>query len=323
MKPVVLVTAAIPKDGLEALFAQCEVYYPEKAPFTPEDLLRLAPQVDAVLACGAVDAAWIGAAKKLRVVSNYGVGYDRVDVAALTAARIPLTNLPDETAYPTAELAMALLLALRRRIAELDRRVRIDAPERAFGMGRFMGHSMAGSTLGIVGMGNIGRMVRDMALAFGMRVVYHNRTVLPQALAGEASWMPLEALLRSSDAVTLHCPLTPQTHGLIGTGELASMKLGAVLINTARGAVVDTQALIAALQEKRIAGAALDVYPDEPHIPEALRHLDNVVLTPHIGTNTVEDRQKMCAKAAQNILEVLAGKRPERVVNPEVYEVRG
>lgn len=322
MKPVVLVTAAIPKDGLEALFAQCEVVYPEKGTFTPEEMMRLAPEVDAVLACGSMDAAWIGAAKKLRVVSNYGVGYDRVDVAALTAAGIPLTNLPDETAGPTAELAMALLLALRRRIAELDRRVRIEAPERAFGMGRFMGHSVAGTTLGIVGMGNIGRKVRDMALAFGMRVVYHNRTALPRTLAGEAAWMPLEDVLATSDAVTLHCPLTPQTQGLIGTGELARMQPSAVLINTARGAVVDHPALIAALQEGRIAGAALDVYPDEPHIPEALRSLDHVVLTPHIGTNTVADRRKMCAKAAQNILDVLAGKRPERVVNPEAYQSR-
>ncbi len=321
MRPTVLITHRLPQAGLEALFAACDVYYPKHASaFSREELLRLAPEVDGVLAGGAVDAEFVRAAGKLRIVSNYGAGYDRVDVAALTRARVPLTNLRAEVAYPTAELAMALLLAVYRRIAELDRKLRAGEPEQLFGMGKHMGHSLRGHLLGIVGMGNIGRIVRDMASAFGMRTAYYNRNPLPDAQAGGAEWMPLEELLARSDAVTLHCPLNEQTRGLIGSAALARMKPSAVLINTARGAVVDHEALIAALREGRIGGAGLDVFPDEPHIPEALLARDDVVLMPHVGTNVVEARIDMNARAAQNILDALAGKRPECVVNPEVYE---
>ncbi len=320
MKPTVLITAPIPKPGLEALQTRCQVLYPPaQAAFTPSEMLGFAPQVDAVLACGAIDAAFVAAAKKLRVVSNYGVGYDRVDVAALTRAGIPLTNLPEETTGPTAELTMALLLSLSRRITELDHKLRTQAPEGVFGLGRHMGHSLEGRTLGIVGMGRIGRAVRDMATAFGMRVVYHNRTPLSPDLAGQTAYLPLDDLLAASDAVTLHCPLTPATQGLLSAARIAHMKRGAMLINTARGAVVDTTALLEALTSGHLSGAGLDVYPDEPHIPAPLLTLEQVVLTPHIGTNTYEARKAMAARAAQNILDVLDGGRPARVVNPEVY----
>lgn len=287
--------------------------------FSREELLRLAPEADAVLACGPLDAEFVLAAGKLRIVSNYGAGYDRVDVAALTRAGVPLTNMREETAYSTAELAMALLLAVYRRIAELDRGLRAGEPEQLFGMGKRMGHNLRGHTLGIVGMGTIGRMVRDMARAFGMRVVYHNRSPLSEEQAAGAVWMPLKELLAASDAITLHCPLGEQTRGLIDAEALARMKPGAVLINTARGAVVDHGALIGALRAGRIGGAGLDVFPEEPLIPEELLKLDNVVLLPHVGTNTVEARIGMNARAAQNILDTLAGRRPECVVNPKVY----
>jgi glyoxylate reductase len=323
MRPVVLITHRLPKAGLEALFAACEVRYPEHAPaFSAEELLRMAPEADAVLAAGPLDAAFARAAGRLRVVSNYGAGYDGVDVAALTRAGVPLTNLRRETASPTAELAMTLLLMVSRRAAELDRRLRADAPERAFGMGLHMGHSLRGRALGILGMGEIGGLVRGLAQAFGMRVAYHNRAPLPEALAGGARWLPLGELLAHSDALTLHCPLTEQTRGLIDAAALARMKPGAVLINTARGAIVDHGALIDALAGGRLGGAGLDVFPEEPSVPDALRRMDNVVLTPHIGTNTIEARAEMCAKAAQNILDALAGRRPESLVNPEAYRNR-
>ncbi len=321
MKPTAIVTHRIPKPGLESLFEACDVRYPEHAyAFSAQELLALAPEAEAVLACGALDAEFIRAAGKLRVVSNYGAGYDQVDVAALTRASVPLIKLSDETAGSTAELAMTLLLTASRRVAELDRLVRTVPPPNAFGMGLHTGHSVAGKTLGIVGMGSIGRRVRAMAQAFGMCVVYHNRQPLSAQLAGGAEWMPLNELLSCSDAISLHCPLTPETRHLIDAAALARMKPEALLINTARGAIIDFNALIAALNAGAIGGAGLDVYPHEPFIPEALLRMDNVVLTPHIGANTHETRQAMSAKCAQNILDVLAGRRPEQVVNSEVYE---
>ncbi len=319
MRPTVIVTHRIPQQGMQPLLAQYTVHYPDAYAYTEQELIALAPHADAVLAGGRVSRAFIEAAGKLRIVSNYGVGYDAVDVAALTERRIPLTNLPDECAAPTAEVAMALLLAVSRRVAEQDRALRMSPPEQAFGMGKNMGHCLYGRTLGIVGMGRIGRLVAGMARAFGMRVVYHNRTALPPELAGEAVFLPLDALLEQSDAVTLHCPLTDATRGLIGAAQLARMKPDAVIINTARGAVMDYGALIEALTRGGIGGAGLDVFPDEPHVPAALLALDNVVLTPHIGCNAHEARAAMCAQAVKHITQALAGQRPDHVVNPEIY----
>ncbi len=319
MRPTVIVTHRIPQQGMETLLAQYTVHYPQAYAYTEQELLDLAPQADAVLAGGRVSRAFVEAAGKLRVVSNYGVGYDAVDVAALTERRIPLTNLPDECAAPTAEVAMALLLAVSRRVAEQDRVLRAAAPERAFGMGKNMGHCLYGRTLGIVGMGRIGQLVAGMARAFGMRVVYHNRAPLPPELAGDAAYLPLEALMEESDAVTLHCPLTEGTRGLIGAAQLARMRPDAVIINTARGAVMDYDALAVRLADGAIGGAGLDVFPDEPHVPAALLKLDSVVLTPHIGCNAYEARAAMCAQAVRHIEQALAGQRPEHVVNPEIY----
>ena len=315
----VVITHRVPMRGLEALEARFEVVAPQEAAFTQEELMALAPDAVAVISVGMVNEAFVRAAPRLRVVSNYGAGYDRVDVAALTAVGVPLTVLTDEVAVPTAELTLALLLAASRRVGELNQLLRTGAPEDAFGIGKRMGHSLAGRTLGIVGMGHIGRRVRDLARAFGMRVVYSNRNRLAPALEDGAEYLPLEALVAQADAVTLHCPLNAQTHGLLSASLIARMKPDAVLINTSRGAVADTEALIDALAHGRIAGAGLDVYPDEPHVPAALLALPNVVLTPHVGSNTEEARALMGAQVARNILCVLDGQRPAHVVNPEVF----
>ncbi len=309
----VLITHAIPRPGLEGLFDTCRVFYPEDAIcFTEEEIMRILPECDAVLAGGAMTREMIAAAPKLRIISNYGAGYDRVDVDAADEMGVIVTNIPDSTTDSTAELAFALMLDARRRIAELDRMLRSEPSERAFGMGRHMGHNLRGSALGIIGMGRIGGRLREMALAFGMKVIYHNR----RPIAGlEAEYRALPDLLGEADVISLNCPMTAETQGLIGRAEFMQMKKGAVLINTSRGGVVDTEALIEALESGRLGGAGIDVYPQEPQVPEALKKMENVVLTPHIGTNTYEARKGMAEAAVERILCVRDGVEPPNMVN--------
>ena len=323
MKETVIVTHPIPRAGLKALFDRFEVYYPENGRhFTTQELLERLPACDAALACGPFTAEMITASPKLKIISNYGAGYDRVDVSAADEAGVIVTNIPDSTAEPTAELAFALLIDCYRRISWLDRHMRADAPEKSFGMGLNMAHDLAGSTLGIVGMGRIGQALCRMARAFGMNIAYHNRHRLPPEKENGAAYMSLDELLKVSDAVSIHCPLTEETRGLIGQRELALMKTGAVLINTSRGGTVDYIALCDALEEGKLRGAGLDVFPDEPHVPERLLRLDNVTLTPHVGTNTYEARDAMAAACAERIIDVLDGRRPPNMVNRALAKAR-
>ena len=188
-----------------------------------------------------------------------------------------------------------------------------------FEMGYDMGNTLEGARLGIIGMGHIGRKLKDMARAMGMKVSYYNRRPLPPALSDLAAYRPLEELLAESDVVSIHCPLNQDSASLINAERLTLMKPGAVLINTARGGVVDMEALIEALSTGRLMGAGLDVYPDEPHVDGRLLKMPNVVLTPHIGANTVETRVKMAQACQARILDALSGRRPANVVNPEIY----
>lgn len=294
----------------------CNVTLPPsgRISFSRDEIIKLLPDMDAVLACSAFDAAMIEAAPKLKIISNYGAGYDRIDTRAAAARGIFVTNIPDSTMYATAELALALLLALERRVCELDRALHAGRND-LFGMGKCMGGTLRGKTLGIVGMGHIGRALADMAAAMGMNIVYHNRRRLPEAQARGCKYMELDALIKCCDALSINCPLTDATRGLIGRREIALMKSSAVIINVARGAILDMDALIKALQTGRIAGAGLDVYPNEPEVPEALRKMENVVLTPHIGSNVLETREMMAAACAERILAALEGGRPENIVN--------
>lgn len=315
----VVITHAIPKPGLERLFEECRVYYPEHASvYSGEELMKLLPECDAVLAGGAMTGEMIQCAKKLKIISNYGAGYDKVDVDAADEAGVLVTNIPDSTSYSTAEAAFALMITAQRRIAELDRMLRTQPSQNAFGMGKHMGHNLMGSTLGIVGMGRIGRTLAGMAKAFGMKVIYHNRRRIEGM---EADWRSLDDLLAGADIVSLNCPLTDETRGLIGKAQFDRMKEGAVLINTARGGVVDTGALIEALASGKLGGAGIDVYPNEPEVPEELKSFENVVLTPHIGTNTHEARKGMAAAAAERIFAVRDGKTPENIVNRNLRKV--
>ena len=315
-KMKVIVTHPIPAEGLAALYERYEVLYPEgRGPYTPEEMMALLPECDAVLACGAMPREQIEAAPRLKIISNFGAGYDRVDVDAADDCGVLVTNIPDSTSESTAELAFALLVSVYRRVAELNAMLRAAPPENAFGMGKHMGHNLAGATLGIVGMGRIGRRLAQMARAFGMEVVYHNRKRLDPDQEAGACYLGLEELLARADAVSVNCPLTPETRGLIGAREIGLMKPGAVLINTSRGGTVDYDALCDALEAGRLRGAGLDVFPDEPHVPERLLALRCVTLTPHVGTNTHEARRGMAEACAARIIDALEGRTPPNIVN--------
>jgi len=237
----------------------------------------------------------------LQLVANYGVGYDPVDVDACRARGVAVTNTPGVLNAATADLAFALVLATRRRVVEGDRLVRERRWGSTWSEGPFLGRDLAGATLGIVGMGRIGAAVAQRASAFEMRVLHHRRTN-----TGGPGYRGLDDLLRESDVVSLHLPLTTETTGVISRQRLALLRDGATLVNTARGAVVDEEALVDELVSGRI-GAGLDVFVHEPHVPEALVGLPNVVLTPHIGSATVETRAAMTRLVVDNVLALERG----------------
>jgi glyoxylate reductase len=253
------------------------------------------------------------AGPRLRIVANFGVGYDSVDIEEATRRGIVVSNTPDVLTEATAELTIALLLTLLRRIAEGDRLVRRQE-EWALAPTFMLGEGLGGKTIGIVGLGRIGREVARLAEAFGMRVV-HTRG------SGQYEELPLDLLLAEANVVSLHVPLTSETRHLVGARELALMRQDAVLVNVSRGPVVDEAALVAALREGRIAGAALDVYEDEPEVSAGLLELENVVLSPHLGSSTHAAREAMgmlCADALEAVL--LREELPAHAVNPEAWD---
>lgn len=308
----ILITHGIPAEGFSLLEGH-EIIMPEPlAAYTMEELAELIADADAVVAGGKLPGEVIRRGVKLRIIANYGAGYDGVDVAAAAACGVLVTNIPDTVTRDTAELAIALMLAVSRRVGEMNLRLRREPSPTLFGMGRHMGRSLRGQTLGIVGCGRIGRCTARIAAALGMRVLGYSRS---GADASVCEPVDLPTLLREADVVSLHCPLTDATRGLINAEAFRQMKPGAILINTARGAVVDTEALLAALDSGALSGAGLDVYPDEPNIPAALLERNNVVCTPHVGTNTEQTRREMAEACSRQILDALAGKRPENIVN--------
>lgn len=307
------VTNRVPEPAVELLRGAGEVRIDERERAIPRaDLLELVAGAEAVLALlhDRVDEELLEAAgPRLRCVANVAVGYDNVDLAAAERRGVVVTNTPGVLDDATADLTMALILAATRRVAEGDRLVRSGQPW-SWGMGFMLGSSLQGKRLGIVGLGGIGTRVAERARAFGMEIAYHSRHPSPAESALEAERLSLPQLLASSDVVSLHCPLTPETHHLIGAGELQAMGPGAVLVNAARGPIVDEVALAAALAEGRIAAAGLDVFEREPEVEPGLLGLDNVVLTPHLGSATVETRTAMAELAARNAISVLRGQGP-------------
>jgi glyoxylate reductase len=322
----VLVTMKIPECGIGVLErAGLLVEASERSvPMARDELVERAAACDALVCMLAdrIDAALLDASPQLKAIANFAVGIDNVDVAAATARGIPVTNTPGVLTEATAELAWALILAAARRVVEGDRLVRSGgftgwAPTMLRGVQR------SGAARAIVGAGRIGTAAGLRAKAFGMRVLYFDKHRSERLEADGARRAELDEVLRESDIVSLHLPLTDETRHLIGAAELSRMKPTAVLVNTGRGALVDEAALVEALRERRIAAAGLDVYEREPALTPGLAALDNVVLLPHLGSATMAARDKMAAMATESVVAILDGRRPEHCVNPEVFDEPG
>ena len=292
----ILISHGLPTAGLEMLEGH-EILIPAPlTAFTRAEMLSLLPRAGAVIAAGLLDGEMIRAGSRLKLIANYGAGYDRVDVRTAADCGVMVTNIPEQVADATAELTIGLMLAASRRIGEMNLRLRRETPESLFGIGRNMGCSLRGRTLGIL----------------GMEVIAHNRHGADPALARNVSLTELQA---HADVLTIHCPLTAETRGLVDEGFLRGMKPGAILVNASRGGIVDYDALADALEQGRIFAAGLDVYPDEPHIPQRLLDQPRCVLTPHIGSNAADTREAMMRAICGQILDVLAGRRPVNIVN--------
>jgi len=322
----VCVTRTIPQAGIELLKGlpvELCLSGRDRAPERSE-LLELVRGCDAVLCTltETIDAEIMEAAgPKCRIFANCAVGYNNIDVKAASQRGILVSNTPGVLTDATADLTWALLLAAARRIVEADRYFR-TGQWAGWGPMQLLGYDLAGKTLGIVGAGRIGTAVARRAAGFSMRILYYSRQRHDQIEAAGGRFVDLQALLRESDFVSLHVPLTPQTKHLIGRAELALMKPTAILINTSRGPVVDENALVEALRAGTIAAAGLDVYENEPTPAEGLTALPNTVLLPHIGSATHETRNKMAAMAAENIVAALEGRKPPNLVNPEAWPGR-
>jgi glyoxylate reductase len=267
-----------------------------------------------------IDDEILAANPQLKVVANFAVGFNNIDVAAATRRRILVTNTPGVLTETTADMAFALLLSSARRLVEGDRFVRTRRWQ-GWGPLQFLGADVTGTTLGLIGLGRIGRAMVPRAKGFSMRVIYWNRTRLsPEEEASlGVSYRSMDDVLRESDFVSLHVALNADTRHLIGAAQLQLMKPTAYLINTARGPVIDERALVRALQDGTIAGAGLDVYEHEPLLEPELYELDNAVLPPHLGSATIGTRTRMGNMAARNCLAGCLGQRPPNLVNSEVW----
>jgi glyoxylate reductase len=319
----VYVTRMVPPENLERLRGHFDVEVNAlDRPLTRQELLEKVRGRDGLLTflTERVDAELLDAAgPQLKVVANFAVGFNNMDPAAATERGVVLANTPGVLDDATATLSFALLLAVARRVGEADRYIRAGRWTSAWSHDFFVGQDVAGKTLGIAGAGRIGRNLGRKARAFDMRLLYTKRS-RDEAFEREtgAVFVGKQSLFAQSDFVSLHVPLTPETHHYVGERELALMKPTAILINASRGPVVDERALVEALRERRIWGAGLDVFEDEPRLSPGLAELENVVIVPHIASATPQTRRAMGDAAIDNIRNVLAGAPPVSCVNPEV-----
>jgi len=327
LKPKVYVTRKIPEVGIKLLKKFCDVNYRDEVPPpSREELLDAVDDVDAIYCTlnERIDKEVMDKAGKLKVVGTMSVGVDHIDVEYATSKGIYVVHTPGVLTETVADHTWALLLATARRVVEADKTIRDGKWEIPWAPTMMLGYDVYGKTLGVIGVGRIGSAVARRAKGFNMRVLYYDivrRRDLEEELGIE--YVELDKLLRESDFVTLHVPLTPETKGLIKERELRLMKKTAILVNTSRGAVVDQRALTRALQEGWIAGAGLDVFEKEPiPVDDPLLKLENVVLTPHIGSASHDTRNKMAEYVADGIIKVLRGERPDNLFNPDVIEVR-
>jgi lactate dehydrogenase-like 2-hydroxyacid dehydrogenase len=310
MKKILIAYRLLP-EGLKDFEGKYEIVLPqEKSYFTKEEVANMIHDFEIFVPNFSfyTDKSIIDKATKLELISNYGVGYNNIDVDYATEKGVTVTNIPNSTREPTAEFAFALLLAAARKIGYYNRKLR--TPEGvSWSLYADCGLPVYGKTLGIIGMGRIGQSLARRAVASGMRIVYHNRNRLDTAIEQtyNARYVSFDELLRTADFISLNAPSTPETYHLIGETAFNKMKPTAVFINTARGNMVDEKALAKALKDEQIWAAALDVFENEPHILPELFELDNVVLAPHAATKTMEDRIAMSVEMAQNIVGFYEG----------------
>jgi lactate dehydrogenase-like 2-hydroxyacid dehydrogenase len=315
-KKKILISYPHLKKSLDKLNKDFELIYPPKNA-TQDDIIRLIADCDGLLSAFnmTIGKEIIDAGKKLKIISNYAVGFDNIDVDYATKKGIVVTNTPDPVIEPTAEITFGLMIAAARKIALCDRKLR----EGSLRWGTFenLGTSMNDKTLGIIGMGRIGQAIARRAVAFCMNVVYCNRHRLPEEIEKmyNAKYLSMDELLASSDYVSLNVPLTDETHHLMNEKTFSQMKTGAILVNASRGPVVDEIALVENLKNGKLKAAALDVYEHEPNITPELLMLDNVVLAPHNGTATIEGREDMTRFAFQNITRFFEGRNDIAFVN--------
>ncbi len=313
-KPKVVVTRKLPEGVQTRLRRDYQpLFNTDDHVYSTDELLTLAEGADALLPCHSehLDAAAIGRLPgSVKAIANFSVGVDHVDLDAAKARGIIVTNTPDVLSDATAEIAMLLMLGAARRASEGERLIR-SGRWRQWSPAFMVGSQITGKTLGIVGMGRVGQVTARRARGFDMRIHYHNRRRLPaQAEQGAEFHEHLETLLGACDVLSLHCPTTPQTRGLIDAERIALMRPGVILVNTARGALVDDEALQQALRSGHVAAAGLDVFNDEPDIHPGYRDLDNTFLLPHIGSATRETRDAMGFRALDNLDAIFAGREP-------------
>ena len=320
----ILVTGRLPEEVLLPLKERyhVEINY-EDRPMDRRKLIESVVDKEGLLPMitDRIDEEVLDRAPHLRMIANFGVGYNNIDVRGASARGVMVSNTPGVLTDATAELAFALILSVSRRLVEGDRMVR-EGRFKFWAPMLFLGHEVTGKTLGIVGLGEIGKSVAKKALAFDMRILYHNRQKINAAeeKALMAEYVDKKTLLMKSDIVSIHVPLTAGTKHMIGAEELSLMKPTSCLINTSRGPVVDEKMLAEALREGKIGGAGLDVYENEPDLTPGLTELENVILLPHVGSGTHETRIKMGTLAVENLMIGLTGGAPPNLVNPDVFE---
>lgn len=321
MKPKVLVTREVFDETLEYLAQHCEVESNQQdVPLSPEELARRLADKDGLMCCltDRIDAQLIERCPRLKVVANIAVGYNNIDVPALTARGIMATNTPGVLDDSTADLAWALMLAAARRLTEVESYIRAGQWT-GWRLKQWLGIDVHHATLGIFGMGRIGQAIARRAAGFEMKVLYCNRKPVAREIEERlnARYVTKDELLERSDFVVLQVPYTPETHHMIGAAELGKMKRTAILINSTRGGVVDDAALVEALRNGTIRGAGLDVFENEPNLHPGFLELRNVVLSPHIGSSTEATRRAMAMTAARNLVAALSGETPPNLINPE------
>ncbi|MEM0058376.1 MAG: glyoxylate reductase [Candidatus Bathyarchaeia archaeon] len=327
-KPKVYVTRELPERGMKLILQHFDAeVWPEYGPPPKEEIIRKIRDVDALvtLLSDRIDAEVFDAAPKLKIVAQMAVGYDNIDVAEATKRGIYVTNTPGVLTETTADFAWALLLAVARRVVEADRYVRTGQWKVSWHPSMLLGRDVYGATIGIIGAGRIGMAVARRAKGFNMKILYYDIVPMPPEVEKElgAKRVDLDTLFREADFISIHVPLTKETYHLVNEERLKLMKKTAYLINNSRGAVVDEKALYKALKEGWIAGAALDVFEQEPTpVDNPLLKLDNVVVAPHISSASYETRSRMAEMVAENLIAFFEGKQPPNLVNPEVLKIR-